>query len=68
MNRPLENLGLALERLREALTIEANDIVRDGAIQRFEFCFELSWEAVQVYSRLAARCETMDQLSAHLAE
>lgn len=120
MNKPLENLGLALERLREALAIEANDIVRDGAIQRFEFCFELSWKAVQqraredgidcasprtcfqqawrqgwieevpalamisdrnltshtydqalavqVYSRLAAHCETMEQLRAHLAE
>lgn len=51
MNKPLEQLAPALDRLAEALQLEADEIVRDAAIQRFEFCFELSWKAVQQRAR-----------------
>lgn len=37
----------ALQQLRIALTEEPNDIVRDAAIQRFEFTVELAWKAIQ---------------------
>lgn len=47
MSEVLESLRLAVSRLEEALQAEATDLHRDAAIQRFEFCFELSWKAIQ---------------------
>ncbi len=47
MNAPLESLGSAIVRLREVLDLPPSDVVRDAAIQRFEFCFELAWKAAQ---------------------
>jgi nucleotidyltransferase substrate binding protein (TIGR01987 family) len=47
VNRPLENLGTAIERLGEVLDLTESDVVRDAAIQRFEFCFELAWKSLQ---------------------
>lgn len=34
----------AVRRLEEALQAPYNDFVRDAAIQRFEFCWELGWK------------------------
>ncbi len=46
-----EVLGRAVERLDEACrrhTANPHDaLLRDGLIQRFEFCFELGWKLVQ---------------------
>jgi len=47
VNKPLENLNEASSRLRDALDPEPSDVVHDAAIQRFEFCFESCWKAVQ---------------------
>lgn len=43
-----EKLSRAFERFEEAATAPANDKERDGAIQRFEICFELLWKATKV--------------------
>jgi nucleotidyltransferase substrate binding protein (TIGR01987 family) len=43
----LTSLRNAVVRLREALAVAETDVSRDAAIQRFEFCFELAWKAVQ---------------------
>ena len=52
MSAPLDglrrDLRAALERLGEALREPKTDIVRDAAIQRFEFSFELFWKALKV--------------------
>jgi nucleotidyltransferase substrate binding protein (TIGR01987 family) len=40
----------ALRRLEEGLARPADDIVRDGCIQRFEFTFEMAWRALQAYA------------------
>ena len=48
----LHDLGNALIRLAEALGQPENDFIRDAAIQRFEFCFELSWKLIQSVARL----------------
>lgn len=38
----LDNLGRALQRLREALEeTKENSLIIDGTIQRFEFVFEM---------------------------
>ena len=51
-NLVLNDLNKALLRLAEALKQPENDFVRDAAIQRFEFCFELAWKAIQSAARL----------------
>jgi len=44
----LQNLGAALQRLREALhEPETNSLVIDGTIQRFEFVIELFWKTLK---------------------
>lgn len=47
-----EKLISATERLKQAITDYNNvhlDSVRDGVIQRFEFCTELAWKTVREY-------------------
>lgn len=47
-----EQLTQAVERLREAISeyhSTHSQVVRDGAIQRFEFCTELAWKASREY-------------------
>ncbi|MEK7376158.1 MAG: HI0074 family nucleotidyltransferase substrate-binding subunit [Candidatus Margulisiibacteriota bacterium] len=39
----------ALGRLDEVISMEKTEIVRDSAIQRFEFTMDLSWKAVKAY-------------------
>lgn len=45
----IQKLSNALERLDEVLKEPETSITRDAAIQRFEFCFELSWKAAKAY-------------------
>ena|SRR3972149_8863162 len=46
-----QSLGIlfskAVERLAESLQAPKSDITRDSAIQRFEFCVDLSWKLVK---------------------
>ena len=42
MTVSLTELEKAVTSLEAALSLELNDIVRDAAIQRFQFCIELS--------------------------
>ena len=39
----------AVERFEEILKQEKNDIVRDSAIKRFEFTFDLSWKLIKAF-------------------
>jgi nucleotidyltransferase substrate binding protein (TIGR01987 family) len=39
----------ALNRLKEAIKLEKNDIVRDSAIKRFEFTLDLSWKMLKAF-------------------
>lgn len=48
----LTPLRKALAALAEALNTPKSDIVRDAAIQRFEYCFELTWKALKRYFKL----------------
>lgn len=43
----ISNLLKASDRFHEILQIEQNDIVRDAAIQRFEFTYELVWKTLK---------------------
>jgi nucleotidyltransferase substrate binding protein (TIGR01987 family) len=44
--KPLKN---ALSQLTSALTEVTSELTRDGAIQRFEYTFELSWKTLKRY-------------------
>ena len=48
----LGDLGNAISRLAEALKQPETEFIRDAAIQRFEFCFELAWKTIQLVARL----------------
>jgi len=39
----------AAARLREVAAMPENEIVRDAALQRFEFTFELIWKTLKLY-------------------
>lgn len=39
----------ALTRLKEVLALPKNDVVRDSAIQRFEFTLDLSWKTLKTF-------------------
>ncbi len=49
LREQLIQFGKAIHRFEEILAIEKNDIVRDSAIQRFEFSFELAWKTVKEF-------------------
>lgn len=44
-----KQLVKAVNRLEEVLSLPKTDITRDSAIQRFEFCLDLSWKTLQTY-------------------
>mgnify|MGYP001214679226 CR=1 FL=1 len=43
----LDDLRRALSRFQDVLKQPQNEFIRDAAIQRFEFCFELTWKTIQ---------------------
>ncbi len=43
----LKNFEKALKNLSEAVKIAHTDIEIDGAIKRFELCYELSWKLIK---------------------
>lgn len=53
MKTKLENLKSqlksAFERFKDVMEKEKDEFIRDSAIQRFEFTFEISWKAMKVY-------------------
>ena len=55
MERTRERLALArraLGTLEELVAVQpASAVVRDAAIQRFEYTFEATWKAAQIYLR-----------------
>ncbi len=52
-------LKAAFARFQEALRIRVDDLDRDGAIQRFEYTFELAWKAMKATLGL---CQEADQV------
>lgn len=48
----------AVERLAEVLALEKSAVIRDSALQRFEFTYDLSWKLLKAYleERLKVRC------------
>lgn len=46
----LDDLTLALKKLKAGLAEVKNDLDCDGVIQRFEFTFELLWKVLQEYA------------------
>ena len=60
MERLRERLAIArqaLQTLTEILREPKTSIVRDAAIQRFEYTFEAAWKAAQLYLRIVESLE-----------
>ena len=53
LHNQLRLLETALSRLEKALARPVDEFVRDSAIQRFEFTFELLWKSVKTYAEEA---------------
>ena len=53
MKNKLENLIRQLRdactKLEDAMRQKKDEFIRDSAIQRFEFTFELAWKAMKAY-------------------
>lgn len=49
LENKLQLLKSALVKWQEALFMPYSDVVRDAAIQRYEFTFELLWKVVKIY-------------------
>ena len=45
----IASLAQALKTFKEALLENPSELERDGAIQRFEYCFDLSWKTLKQY-------------------
>jgi nucleotidyltransferase substrate binding protein (TIGR01987 family) len=45
----LQQFEQAVQRLDDVLRQDKNEYIRDSAIQRFEFTFDLSWKLIKVY-------------------
>ncbi len=45
----LEDFSSAIDRLDEVLKREKDEVIRDSAIQRFEFTFELAWKSLKAF-------------------
>ena len=46
-----EQFKKAVTRLEEILKLPKNDVIRDSAIKRFEFSFDLGWKLMRAYLR-----------------
>jgi nucleotidyltransferase substrate binding protein (TIGR01987 family) len=56
--KPLENaLNQLAAGLKQANQDLDNDLYRDGVIQRFEYCMDLSWKAIQRYLKVIAQID-----------
>lgn len=45
----LEDFRKALGKLKEVIELKKTEIVRDAAIQRFEFTYEVAWKSLKAY-------------------
>ena len=53
----LAELTSAFDRLKEAMPAVRNQLEKDGAIQRFEFVFELVWKTLKDYAEDQGRMD-----------
>ncbi len=59
----LKDLEKALKSLHNALKLSKDDIVRDAAIQRFEYTYEIAWKLIQRWLKKNVGAEAVDALS-----
>lgn len=54
INSPMLNdFENAVKRLKEVLSLNKTDIIRDSAIKRFEICFDLAWKLMKLYAKIS---------------
>lgn len=45
----IQQFEKAVRRLKEVLELEETDVIRDSAIQRFEFTLDISWKMLKTF-------------------
>jgi nucleotidyltransferase substrate binding protein (TIGR01987 family) len=55
----LVELKMAFSRLKEAMPEVKNQLDKDGAIQRFEFVFELAWKTLKDFAEDKGRLDAV---------
>jgi len=45
----IRQVGVAYDRFDDVMNQDKNEYIRDSAIQRFEFTFELAWKMLKTY-------------------
>ncbi|MDF2432884.1 MAG: hypothetical protein JWP44_2515 [Mucilaginibacter sp.] len=49
LNSKIATFEQALKTFKEALLENPSELERDGAIQRFEYCFDLAWKTLKQF-------------------
>jgi len=49
LDSKIDKFEKALSTFKDALLSNPSDLERDGAIQRFEYCFDLAWKSLKQY-------------------
>jgi nucleotidyltransferase substrate binding protein (TIGR01987 family) len=60
--KTLEISLISFESIKNSMTLEQRDIMRDGVIQRFEYTFELAWKTIKRYLEMYG-LEKVDKLN-----
>jgi nucleotidyltransferase substrate binding protein (TIGR01987 family) len=47
LDSKIDKFEQALTTFKEALLVNPSELERDGAIQRFEYCFDLAWKSTK---------------------
>ncbi len=51
LNEIIKDFQKAIKKLEEVLKLEKTEIIRDSAIKRFEFCFDLAWKSIKSFTK-----------------
>ena len=61
LNQRVQTAAAAVKAFKEILMMDKTDVVRDAAIQRFEFSFEACWKLANAFLAEKEGIEKLDK-------